>query len=206
MSILSTPSLLSVSAFDPSYDHDFEFYYTDSQSVKNRAVIVDNETYETVYDQTISTRKVIHTVPANTLTAGRQYTIQIQVFDIDGNSSNLSEETLFYCYSTPLFSLNEIVNPYRVASITLTPSYFQFEGETLKTHQYMLYDYNRMLLTSSDVCYSDLLSYTFYGLENNTVYYVRCLGETTHGMKLDTGYVLVNVVYNTIPSNILFQV
>ena len=39
---LSTPSIISINAFDPRYDYVVEFYYTDSQSVKNRAVIIDN--------------------------------------------------------------------------------------------------------------------------------------------------------------------
>jgi hypothetical protein len=204
MAILSTPSIVSINAFDPSFNYEVEFYYTGSQSVKNRAVITDSETYNVVYDRTISTLKLSHTIPAETLVAGKQYLIQIQVFDIADNSSNLSEEVLFYCFTTPSWSLGTIDSPYRSASITLSPIYSQAEGETLKSYQYMLYDNSRILVNSSDVCYGEIVSHTFYGLENNTQYYVRCVAVTSHGMSLDTGYQLVNVVYNTIPANILF--
>ena len=206
MAILSTPQIASIDAFDPSSNQDIAFYYTGSQSVKNRAVITDNSTYEIVYDRTISTLKLSHTIPANVCKPGKQYLIQIQVFDAAGNSSNLSDEVLFYCFTTPTLTLNTIENPHRAASITLTPTYYQTEGEGLKTYQYMLYDYAHNMISSSDVYYGDVTSHTFYGLENNTQYYVRCIAVTNHGMSLDTEEQLVNVIYNTIPANILFQV
>lgn len=204
MSILSSPSVLPVNAFDPGHVHTFEFHYAGSQPVKNRAVITDNETHAAVYDRTAATLKLSHTIPANTLSAGKQYTIQIQVFDADGNKSNLSEETLFYCLSAPLFQLGSITDPYKSASITLNLSYAQAEGEALKSHQYLLYDQNRLQISSSDVYYT-ASPHTFYGLKNNKSYYVRCIGETAHGFLLDTGYAALNVVYNTIPANILFE-
>lgn len=206
MAILPTPSIISLNAFDPKYNYEVEFYYTGNQSVKNRAIITDNDTYEIVYDRAISTMKMQHTIPADTLVAGKQYLIQIQVFDISGNSSNLSNEVLFYCFSTPTIAFEKIENPHRLASITLNPKYEQTEFETIKSYQYKLYDYNHILIGSSDVLYGDLTSYTFYGLENNRQYYVQCIAVTSHGMQIDTEHQLVNVVYNTIPSNILFQV
>ena len=206
MAVLSTPYLFHIDAFDPSFSYDVEFSYTGNQAVKNRAVIADNESSAIVYDNTISTNKLIHTIPANKLTAGKQYLIQIQVFDIDGNSSNLSDTMLFYCFTNPTFVLDEISDPYRAANITLSPTYSQSQGETLKYHQYMLYDHSNNLLSSSDVYYGDMTPHIFYGLENNQNYYVRCMAETTHGMSLDTGEKAVNVIYNTIPANILFQV
>lgn len=204
MSILSSPSVLPVSAFAPDHAHTFEFHYAGSQSVKNRAVITDNETHATVYDKTTATLKLSHTIPAGTLTAGRQYMIQIQVFDADGNKSNLSEGILFYCFSTPSFRLENMADPHRSASITLKLFYAQAENEALKSHQYLLYDQNKLPINSSNVYYT-ASSHTFYGLENNKSYYVRCIGETVHGFLLDTGYTAVNVVYHTIPANILFD-
>lgn len=205
MSTLATPSIITINAFDPKYDHNVEFYYTDAQCVKNRAIIVDNSTYQTVYDRTVSMNKLVHTIPAGTLTAGKQYTIQIQVFDISGNSSNLSNPVLFYCYTTPTFSMNEIASPYRLANITLNLTYKQAEDEKIKSYQYILYDANKNQISGSGVCYAEVTGYTFYGLKNNTDYYVRGICTTEHGFSLDTGYTLVDVVYNTIPANILFK-
>lgn len=204
MRLLPSPSILPVSAFAPGCAYTFEFLYSGSQPVKNRALITDNETHTAVYDRTVATLKLSHTIPAGTLTAGRQYMIQIQVFDADGNKSNLSEEILFYCFSTPLFRLETIADPHRSASITLSLSYAQSENEALKSHQYLLYDQNKLPISSSPMYYA-ASSHTFYGLANNKSYYVRCVGETVHGFLLDTGYSILNVVYHTIPANILFD-
>lgn len=203
---LPTPYIVSVNSFDATYSANFEFYYTGKQIVKNRAVIVDNITNETVYDQTISTLKLVHTIPANTLVNGKQYKIQIQVFDADGGSSLLSDEVLFYCYSTPVFILNSIDNPYTSASIEVNIVYSQNENESLKSYQYILYDHNKNVLSQSNVQYTANQPHTFHGLENNKTYYVRCIGETTHGFALDSGYELINVVYKTIPANVFFSV
>lgn len=205
MIMLSTPTIEKINAFDASFDFDVKFYYFDAQAIKNRAVIIDNDTLDTIYDVTISALKSSHTIPKNTLTNGKQYTIQIQVFDIDGNSSELSEPILFYCYSTPDFSIGDIVDPYKAASIEVSLSYSQPEGETLKSYQYILYDSNKMVVSRSDVLYIFGIKHNFYGLENNRTYYVQCVGETTHGFSLSTDFKLINVLYNTIPANILFQ-
>lgn len=208
MSVLPTPSLVNIRVFDPNYDYSVDFFYTGNQSVKNRAIITDNDTYEVVYDNIETTLKLSHTIPSGTLTVGKTYTIQIQVFDINGNSSNLSDEVLFSCYTTPLFTLSNLNNEgiHRSASIALDLLFSQLEGDTLKLYQYYMYDYNKSLITSTSVYYTeDNLQYSFYGLENNRTYYFRCIGESTQGFSLDTGYLQVDVVYNTIPANVLFQ-
>ena len=202
---LPTPSIISIKAFDAELDKDIEFYYTGAQIVKNRAIITDNDTLEVVYDNIVSALKLVHTIPAHTLTDGKQYLIQIQVYDADGNSSNLSDEVLFSCYSTPYFDINIPDNPYKAASIEVTLTYAQDEGENIRSYQYQLCDHNKNIITQSDVFYIYGESHTFYGLENNKEYYIRCIGESAHGFILDSGYKLVNVLYNTIPANILFQ-
>lgn len=205
MATLPTPSVNTIGVFDPSYNYNISFSYTGTQAVQNRAVITDKDTYKVVYDRSISTLKLSHTVPKGTLQVGHQYLVQIQVFDVNGNGSNLSDSILFYCLTTPIFQLGEIQNPHRLASITLQANYEQPEGEKVKSYQYMLYDYSHQLISSSDVLYGDITSYTFYGLDNNVQYYVRCIAVTNHGFSLDTDEVLVNVRYDTIPANILFE-
>ena len=41
----------------------------------------------------------------------------------------------------------------------------------------------------------DNISYSYRGLANNTIYYIRCIGVTVNGMDLDTGYVELDVRY-----------
>lgn len=208
MSTLPTPSIINIKVFDPNYDYSVEFLYTGNQTVKNRAIITDNDTYEIVYDNTETTLKLSHTIPSGTLLVGKTYTIQMQVFDINGNSSNLSSEVLFSCCTTPLFTLSntngEEIN--RAANVTLDLSFSQSEGDTLKSYQYYMYDYGKSLISSTDIYYTEEnLRHSFYGLENNRTYYFRCIGESSQGFMLDTGYLQIDVVYNTIPANVLFQ-
>lgn len=205
--VLQTPSVNSIVSFDPLYDYTVNFIYTDTQSLENRAVITDNSTNEVVYDVTQATMRLQHVIPANTLTAGKQYIIQIQVFDTDGNSSNLSSPVLFYCFTTPTFSLDiSDEEAIKNASITLNLNYSQSENEPIKSFQFFQYSYDKSLMNTSSVFYSNSdMSYSFYGLGNNLSYYFRAIGETNHGIALDTGYIKVNVSFNTIPANILLD-
>ena len=207
--ILQTPSIEAIQSFDPAFDTTINYYYEDNQQYKNRIVITDNETSNVVYDKTEDSMRLYATIPANTLTAGKQYLAQVQVYDIDGNYSNLSDAALFYCFTTPTLSFARINNNdvYRNASIQLTLSYSQAQNEEIKNYQFVLYTEDKIAESSSDVIYSSTLSpYTFYGLKNNTKYYLRAYGETVHGMKMDTGYIGVNIQYDVIPANIAFQI
>lgn len=207
--ILQTPSIEAIPSFDPTYDATINFYYNDNQPYKNRIVITDNSTSDIVYDKTQDSMRLYVTIPANTLTAGKQYLAQVQVYDIDGNYSNLSDPILFYCFTTPVFKFTDINDNdvYRNASINLSLSYSQEQNEEIKDYQFALYSEDKILQSSSDVIYSSTLSsYTFYGLKNNTKYYLRAYGETIHGMKIDTDYIGINVQYNVIPANVAFQI
>lgn len=205
---LNTPSLHLIPAFDATSDYTVEFTYSDNQPIRNRAVITDVNTDRIVYDQMQDTMRLQHIIPSNTLTNGKPYLIQIQVFDADENSSNLSEAVLFYCFSQPGFHFANVENGdiYKNADLQLLLDYSQPEEEKLKSFRFFLYSFDKSLLHSSDTFYSmDNTTYTFYKLENNKTYYVRATGETVHGMALDTGYIEINISYFTIPSNLLFE-
>lgn len=206
--ILQTPSVIAITPFDPSKDYSVEFIYDDNQSVSNRVVITDNETGTAIYDNTQSTMRLSHVVAANTLTPGKQYLAQVQVFDADGNYSNLSDPIMFYCYSTPTFVFDGLVDgtTHKSAVITLNVNYEQNEGETLRSFQFYKYSSDKALISSSDLTYSSTITeHTFYGLNNDTLYYFRATGETTHGIKLDTGYVGVTIDLQLSPLAILFD-
>ena len=206
--ILQTPSINTITSFDPQYDATVSFVYNDNQIIKNRAIIIDNEANVVVYDATELTMRLQHTIPAGKLVAGKQYLIQIQVFDSDGNSSNLSESVLFYCFTTPTFYFSNINNGdvYKTANITLDLVYEQPEGEVLKNFQFLQYSSDKIPTNSSSVLYSSSsLHYTFHGLINNSVYYFRAIGETSHGMILDTGYISISIAFDTIPANLAFS-
>ena len=132
--ILQTPSIEAIQSFDPAFDATINYYYEDNQQYKNTIVITDNETSTVVYDKTEDSMRLFVTIPANTLTVGKQYLAQVQVYDIDGNYSNLSDAVLFYCFTTPTLSFVGISDNdvYRNASIELTLSYSQEQNEDIK--------------------------------------------------------------------------
>lgn len=209
MATLQTPQIIAINAFDPSYAYDLKFVYDDNQAVKNRLVLTDKDSGNIIYDVIQYGMKLSHNIPSNTLSSGKSYLAQIQVFDEDNNESNLSESVLFYCYSSPIFSLigisvDEIIHK---ATLEVSLNYSQSDGELLKEFQFFLYNYDNSICTQSNVLYSsDSKKYIFYDLKNETSYYVRIVGETQHGMKLDTGMVMFHVNYVTIPANVVFEV
>lgn len=208
MATLNTPIIDVINTFDPNYQYSFSFSYSGNQAVSNRAIIIEQDLNKTIYDKTQDGLKLNHTIPANTLSPGKKYTIQIQVFDIDGNSSNLSDSTLFYCYSTPNFYFSDIQNGGTIAEAnhTFRLVYRQSEKEDFQEGIIYLYNYEKTEIAKTNTLYSnDALSYEFHGLKNNNTYFIRSVGKTLHGFSLDTGYIKFNVAYSIIPANILFS-
>lgn len=203
MATLPTPTLSLISTFDPSENNNIYFSYSGNQIEKKRIIIVDNKTFETVLDNTQLGMKLCYDLPANTIKVG-QYTAQVQVFDFDGNSSELSQPIIFYCYSIPIASFSNFTSKINKASINLSLSYRQAENDPIKEFTFYLYDLQKNLVTKSNSFYSlNDSSYTFLGLKNLTTYYVQCKGTSLHNMEFDTGLCEINVNYIVQPNNML---
>lgn len=206
---LPTPMINAIIPFDPKYNNEINFVYAGEQHNRIRAVIVDNLTGQTVVDETRIMGGTTYTIYKDILEPGNQYLIQIQVLYISETGtvekqSSLSDPVLFYCFSTPTFSFNEIVDgsEYNGSDITLSLNYFQKENEPIKSFQFLQYDINGSLINSSNISYSTTsMSYSFYKMNNDGYYSFRAIGETVHGMPLDTGYIQIHVNYETIPPN-----
>ena len=92
------------------------------------------------------------------------------------------------------------------ANPKLTLHYFQSEREPLQDFQFYLYDYDKSLAASSSHKYDPAdMSHTFYGLKNESEYYIRATGTTVHGFSVDTGYIKINIQYFVMPANVLFE-
>lgn len=205
MAILPTPTLSLISTFDPSKNNNIYFSYNGNQIKKKRIVIIDNKTFKTILDKTQLGMKLCYDLPANTIKTG-QYTAQIQVFDFDGNSSELSQPVLFYCYSTPSVSFSNFTDKINKSSINLSLSYTQAENDSVKEFAFYLYDLQKKIVTKSNNFYSlNDSSYTFLGLKNLTTYYVQCKGTSLHNMDFDTGLCEINVNYIVQPNNMLLR-
>ena len=207
--MLNTPIVRKIPAFDPRESYSVVFQYEGNQVVKNRAVIIDNETYQTVYDHEQERMRLDHVIVANTLSPGKAYQIKIKVYDDYGNESDFSSPVLFYCFTKPTFKFSNLTNDmiHRTAVLPVKLSYSQSEGETFRECQISLYTYDYVLSTSSNILYDvSNLSHTFYGLKNESVYYLRATGKTTHDMDIDTGYLKVNIQYIMKYSNVILRV
>ena len=196
---LAAPVLFLTSAFDAVTAHDFEFSNAgNNQAVKNRLRVYNNETLQQVYDQTIDSMKLFHTLPANTLQNGVAYNAEIQTIDSTGTASPFSSKIAFYCYSDPEWSFsnlneNQIINN---ASYTVQIIYQQSEGEKLNSYQIILYDglSNEIFRTSKRYDTTNL-SYGISGLDDGRAYFLQATGETLNGMLVDTGLIPFTVSY-----------
>lgn len=207
--ILLTPILQSQPAFDPRYEHTIQFAYDGNQVFRNRLVITDNITLTDVYDEIQIGMKLNHTIPAETLSSNKQYLAKLKVYDDSGNESEFSAPIIFHCFNTPEFHFLGLSadNTIHSANLNVSIEYTQIDGEPLQQYKFELYQYDKTLIYTSDIFYhigDAALNHTFFGLKNNSYYYIKAVGKTQHGMPIETGLIKINVEYIMIPANMLF--
>lgn len=229
MALNARPTLSIISAFDADFGTPnkenipapiLKFSWRDGVVRQNRVVIRDYDTNEQVYDCTITTMALKHQlhnrydtsdkvqVVTYNLQNGHKYLANVYVCTTDGEWSLPSNDVIFYCYSTPTFEFKNftkylgedtkiaVVNN---SSVNLNVYYKQDDGEPLSTYKFELYNYNGLLLDSSETKYSslaeDTLRYTFGGISEtekdkygeiipNREYKIVCSGETQHGIQV----------------------
>lgn len=195
---MAKPVILHVNPFDAEKPYEISLSWTGNRAHANRILIYDNETNKLVFDDMVSSFALKHTIPAYTLTNGKKYVIQAQTYDVENIASPLSDKVLFYTFETPDFYFNNIPENSRIANASFSASvyYYSSDWEDIGSYKFYLYDSTRkQLLQSSTLTDSFDISYNYRGLENNTVYFIRCVGVTVNGMELDTGYVEISVKY-----------
>ena len=198
MIIIARPIVQKIQPFDSTKDYEISLLWSGNRAHANRIIICDNETNNVVFDDMVSSFSLKHTIPAYTLKNNQRYTIQAQTYDIENIPSALSNKVLFYTFSTPDFYFEDLSDNPIIAnsSFTATIHYYSDEWEDISKYVFYLYDATKkQLLQSSEMTDNYDISYTYKGLDNNTVYYVRCVGVTVNGMELDTGYVEITVKY-----------
>ena len=189
---------MKIQPFDANYDYEITLSWTGNRAHANRIIICNNDTNNVIFDDTISSFALKHIIPARTLQNNKKYTIQAQTYDIENIPSALSNKVLFYTFATPDFyfeglSENALISN---SSFTATIHYYSEDWEDISKYVFYLYDASKKQLLESNEMTDDYdISYTYKGLDNNTVYYIRCIGVTVNGMELDTGYVEITVKY-----------
>ena len=150
-----------------------------------------------------------HPISGNILTNGTSYTIQISVFDENNNESSLSDKILFTCYSTPTFNfsgLNNVTNYVKSSSYNATINYSQNENRKLQSYIFYLYDATYNELSNSGTIYNQTPTYIYNSLDNEQIYYLRCVGITVDSVEIDTGFVKIYTQYNSSNFSGIFKV
>ena len=145
-------------------------------------------------------------IPANTLSNGGTWIVQISVFYKDPSNTNnyleseLSDKYIFPTLTTPTFSFTDL-DP--VADNKITTSSYQAqvyynskENEKVESYVFSLYDVTKKFLFETDrFTDSYNITYTYRGLDNLTDYFIRCRAVTQHGIELDTGLVRIHIKF-----------
>jgi len=198
---LSKPIINKIIPFDAGKDYTVSISWNGSRAYGSRLIIRDHKMPETVvFDDTITSFSLVHMIPAGTLSNGREYILQAVVFDGEGNPSPASAKVNFYTFKTPDFYFYNLPENHIITNASFDASmyYFSPDPESIDNYRFYLYDSAKKELLCSDILYDDMyLNYTYRGLESNCVYYLRCVGTTVHGMRLDTGYIEITVKYET---------
>lgn len=195
---MARPVIKRISPFDANKDYEISISWTGSRANANRIYIYDNETNALIFDHTISTYALKHMIPARTLKNGKKYVIQVQMISGNNVLSALSDKVLFYTFETPSFYFENITDKSIIGSSSIATSihYYSPDWEALGKYIFYLYDSSKKLIRSSKELTDDTnINYTYQGLDNNTVYYIRCMGVTVNGMELDTGYIEITVKF-----------
>ena len=195
---MSKPVINSIKPFDATKASKVSMTYIGNLPYSNRVIIYDATTLSVVFDDTQSGFTLEHTIPANTLTNGKKYAIQGQVFDSVGNASVLSDKAYFWCFVTPSFFFSNVNNDDTIttASFYANLVYDQPDWEDIAEYRFYLYDEVKNLLVESEAYYTtDNMNYPYRGLEDDKFYYIRAIGATQNGIQMDTGYIKVFVNY-----------
>ena len=195
---IARPQIKKILPFDSNFDYEISISWTGTRAHSNRIFIYDNETNALIFDHTVSSYALKHTIPAHTLTNWKKYVIQGQMISGENTFSALSDKVLFYTFETPAFYFENIEDKSVIDNSSLSASihYYSPDWEDIGKYVFYLYDSSKKLLRSSKELIDDTnINYTYQGLDNNTVYYIRCVGVTVNGMELDTGYIEITVKF-----------
>lgn len=189
---LTTPILNAITPFDATQAYTFIFSTSGGNQITQNNLVIQKVSDNTVvYNATITTFLLQHTVPANTLQNGVQYKAQIRVGDANNSWSNWSPWIVFYCFSPPVVQITNIINgTINNQTYTFTGSYTQAEGEKLQSYKFLLYDEHQGLLQISNELFDGALQYQFTGLQNNKTYYIKLEVITVNQMQADSGLVM----------------
>lgn len=215
--MLITPILDSFKVIDANENNTFLFLVTGgNQVVGNNLIIEKVSDNNVVYDNVQSTFSLHHILSSGNLTNGINYRAKIRTKDINDNWSEFSNPIIFWCYSKPQITIDNIDydNQNRVYNQTVlfSSTYSQAENEIMKSYRYLLYNSNQDLIQSFDEYYSDgslPLTQEIAGLENDKLYYLEVITISQNDNKGSSGlihfkpfYIAPNLTVAITPENL----
>lgn len=186
---INSPIILNKLPFDAEIGAIVQFRYSGNQIFANRLVIKDNSTNEVVYDEKKDVQVEYTNIPANTLTNGNTYNVQISVFDHDDVESPLSNPVVLKCLKTPTFGFENITDSMIVRNsyVDANVLYSQENGELLNTYTVNVYAQNQTTVVfTSGTKLSNDLTVRVPQLTDDTTYYIKAIGQTVNGIELAT--------------------
>lgn len=182
------PSLYLIPSFDKTKETTIKFSWLGNIPVSNTLRIKDNTTNEVVYEVTQSTMRLEHTISStNNLVNGKLYNASVRVTDGNNSISEWSDVALFYCFSTPTFSINiESGQIIQAQTYGVNITYAQSEGELLQSYRVRVYNSDNTVIYDSNLRYIlDTVKIT--NLQDNGHYSILVDGTTVNGMNITTG-------------------
>lgn len=198
---LTRPILKEIVAFDATQNQTINFSSIGGdQVVKNKIIVYDPTQYGddgvsllVVYTSTVETYQYRNSIPANTLTNGKNYDIKVITYNANNEESEISDAVNFYCYTTPTLQLQlPIDQEINYSFYLFEVEYDQLEGELLDYVYYNLYDETGKLINTSPKLFNDsetlplTCDYTFYGFVDGAIYRIEAIGYTINGTEIRT--------------------
>lgn len=184
------PIINLIPSFDSNVGTTVKFSWLGNLPVSNTLRIKDNTTNEIIYEETQTTMRLEHIIPSeNNLVNGTLYNASIKVTDSNNSNSEWSDVLLFYCFTTPTFSINiEQGQVIQAQTYGVEITYEQSEGELLQSYRAIVYNSNNEVIYDSNVRYIiDTIRIT--NLQDNGDYSILVTGSTINGMNLSTGLI-----------------
>lgn len=131
---------------------------------------------------------------------GEEYKFIIRQWWDGENSVTQLTASVFVTRSTPQIVLNPIPTPVITKEQTFRGTYYQLDGDPLNSFRWIIAqkDYeNDPLLDTGVITGSGDIRVSYDGFLTDTTYEVRCIIETIHNVKADTGWVEFYVDYTS---------
>lgn len=166
------------------------FSSSGDQVYGSELVVQVNSTSTTVYDTTLTTFSLYHTVAGGTLTNNITYKAKIRTKNSEGTYTSYSDWVLFKPLITPIISITNVTEGGTVNNQTYTfLGSFSQTGSSLRSYQFNLYDANEVLLESYDTVYSTIISQEVTGLINGESYRIELQTLSQAGISSTTGLI-----------------